>query len=185
MDKKVEGPKVLLNAVVFGDNEVDTSATDDVMLITDRQIKSQVDQEKLKKEEAARKKKLARREREEAALAAQKGPEAVKELAVASQGKSKATLSESGDILIENFDLTFGACQLMQDAELKLSKGKRYGLVGRNGAGKSTLLRALHSRSLVLPEGVSLLHVEQVRDSQSIRPDIKLETGSHSNWTVE
>ena len=86
MDKKVEGPKVLLNAVVFGDNEVDTSATDDVMLITDRQIKSQVDQDKLKKEEAARKKKLARREREEAALAAQKGPEAVKELAVASQG---------------------------------------------------------------------------------------------------
>jgi len=161
MDKKVEGPKVLLNAVVFGDNEIDTSATDDVMLITDRQIKSQVDQDKLKKEEAARKKKLARREREEAALAAQKGPEAVKELAVASQGKSKATLSESGDILIENFDLTFGACQLMQDAELKLSKGKRYGLVGRNGAGKSTLLRALHSRSLVLPEGVSLLHVEQ------------------------
>ena len=86
MDKKVEGPKVLLNAVVFGDNEIDTSATDDVMLITDRQIKSQVDQDKLKKEEAARKKKLARREREEAALAAQKGPEAVKELAVASQG---------------------------------------------------------------------------------------------------
>ena len=57
----------------------------------------------------------------------------------------------------------------MQDAELKLAKGKRYGLVGRNGAGKSTLLRALHSRSLVLPEGVSLLHVEQVRDIQTIR----------------
>ena len=53
----------------------------------------------------------------------------------------------------------------MQDAELKLAKGKRYGLVGRNGAGKSTLLRALHSRSLVLPEGVSLLHVEQARDN--------------------
>ena len=65
---------------------------------------------------------------------------------MASQGKSKATLSDSGDILIENFDLTFGACQLMQDAELKLSKGKRYGLVGRNGAGKSTLLRALHRK---------------------------------------
>ena len=34
-------------------------------------------------------------------------------------------------------------------------------MVGRNGAGKSTLLRALDSRSLTLPEGVSLLHVEQ------------------------
>ena len=36
MDKKVEGPRVLENAVVFGDSEVDTSATDDVMMITDR-----------------------------------------------------------------------------------------------------------------------------------------------------
>ena len=36
MDKKVEEPKLLLNAVVFGDDEVDTSATDDVMMVTDR-----------------------------------------------------------------------------------------------------------------------------------------------------
>ena len=67
----------------------------------------------------------------------------------------------SGDILIENFDLTFGSCQLVCDGELSLAKGKRYGLVGRNGAGKSTLLRALDSRSLQLPSNISLLHVEQ------------------------
>jgi len=161
MDKKVEAPKVLASAVVFGDSEVDNSAIDDVMMITDRQVKSQVDQDKLKKEEKARAKKLARREREEAAAAAEKGPDAVKELAVASQAISKTHRSENGDIVIENFDLTFGSTELMCDAELNLAKGRRYGLVGRNGAGKSTLLRALHSRSLVLPEGVSLLHVEQ------------------------
>ena len=74
-----------------------------------------------------------------------------KDLAVASQATSKATVSLSGDILIENFDLTFGANQLIKNAELNLAKGKRYGLVGRNGAGKSTLLRALESRSLRLP----------------------------------
>jgi len=45
----------------FGDNEIDTSPTGDVMLITDI-------------------------EREEAALAAQKGSEATRELAVALQG---------------------------------------------------------------------------------------------------
>merc|ERR1711953_1218428 len=74
MDKKVEEPKLLLNAVVFGDDEVDNSAIDDVMMVTDRQVKSQVDQAKLKKEEAARQKKKAKRDREEAAAAAQKGP---------------------------------------------------------------------------------------------------------------
>ena len=77
----------MASAVVFGDSEVDNSAIDDVMMITDRQVKSQVDQDKLKKEEKARAKKLARREREEAAAAAEKGPDAVKELAVASQVK--------------------------------------------------------------------------------------------------
>ena len=30
--------------------------------------------------------------------------------------------------MIENFDLTFGANNLIQDAELNLAKGKRYGL---------------------------------------------------------
>ena len=164
----------MASAVVFGDSEVDNSAIDDVMMITDRQVKSQVDQDKLKKEEKARAKKLARREREEAAAAAEKGPDAVKELAVASQVKFSLTLksqkdsiyfskkvknlikilleqaiskthrSENGDIVIENFDLTFGSTELMCDAELNLAKGRRYGLVGRNGAGKSTLLRALH-----------------------------------------
>ena len=42
-------------------------------------------------------------------------------------GTLKATLSESGDIFTENFDL-IGAWQLMQDAELKLSTSRRYGL---------------------------------------------------------
>ena len=41
-------------------------------MVTDRQVKSQVDKEKLRKEEKARAKKLARREREDAAAAAVK-----------------------------------------------------------------------------------------------------------------
>lgn len=77
------------------------------------------------------------------------------------QSTTKGQLSTTGDIVIDNFDLTFGSVQLIQGAELNLAKGKRYGLVGRNGAGKSTLLRALESRSLQLPSNISLLHVEQ------------------------
>ena len=87
--------------------------------------------------------------------------ELMKEQAVASQAKTKSAISMSGDILIENFDLTFGAQQLIQNAELNLAQGKRYGLVGRNGAGKSTLLRALDARGLSLPTNITVLHVEQ------------------------
>jgi ATP-binding cassette subfamily F protein 3 len=85
----------------------------------------------------------------------------MKEQAVASQAKTKSAVSMTGEILIENFDLTFGAQQLIQNAELNLARGKRYGLVGRNGAGKSTLLRAMDSRGLSLPTNISVLHVEQ------------------------
>lgn len=72
-----------------------------------------------------------------------------------SAGKSK-------DIKIDTFDLYVGDGQrILSDAQLTLSFGHRYGLVGQNGIGKSTLLRALSRRELNVPKHVSILHVEQ------------------------
>lgn len=50
---------------------------------------------------------------------------------------------------------------LLQGAELSLTFGRRYGLIGRNGLGKTTLLKMLASRSLRVPPHISILHVEQ------------------------
>ena len=54
------------------------------------------------------------------------------------QALSKQSKVESGgvastDIKIENFDIAFGGRVLLSNAELSLSYGRRYGLVGRNG----------------------------------------------------
>lgn len=49
----------------------------------------------------------------------------------------------------------------MQNANLLLSFGRRYGLVGRNGLGKTTLLRMISERQLAIPSHISVLHVEQ------------------------
>ncbi|PFH36268.1 ATP-binding cassette sub-family F member 1 [Besnoitia besnoiti] len=46
-------------------------------------------------------------------------------------------------ILVDNFSVAVAGRELLKDAQLKLMKGRRYGLVGRNGIGKSTLLSAL------------------------------------------
>ena len=69
---------------------------------------------------------------------------------------------KSKDIKLDGFDLYVGDGQrILSDAQLTLSFGRRYGLVGQNGIGKSTLLRALSRRELNVPKHISILHVEQ------------------------
>lgn len=65
------------------------------------------------------------------------------------------------DIKIEGFDVAFGDKVLLKGADLSLTFGRRYGLVGRNGLGKSTLLSMIYGRQLVIPAHLSILHVEQ------------------------
>ena len=55
------------------------------------------------------------------------------------------------DIRLEGFDVAFGEKVLLKNADMTLTYGRRYGMVGRNGLGKSTLLRMMSSRQLVLP----------------------------------
>ena len=96
----------------------------------------------------------------------------------------------SRDILVVNFSMAYGANVLLENADIKLGRGRRYGLVGRcarrlarvlfpkfvrcltvfrccsplhsNGMGKTTLLRHI-SRGEVekFPKDVSVMHVEQ------------------------
>lgn len=69
--------------------------------------------------------------------------------------------NRSADIRIENFDVSFGDRVLLQNADLILAFGRRYGFVGRNGLGKTTLLRMISSKQLQIPSHISVLHVEQ------------------------
>ncbi|KAJ3131479.1 hypothetical protein HK100_006308 [Physocladia obscura] len=74
---------------------------------------------------------------------------------------SSAAESRSKDIRIENFDIHFAGKKILTGANLSMSYGRRYGLVGKNGIGKSTLLRAIAHGELLLPSHIRILHVEQ------------------------
>ena len=53
--------------------------------------------------------------------------------ALSKQSKTDSEGVANTDIKIENFDIAFGGRVLLSNAELSLSYGRRYGLVGRNG----------------------------------------------------
>jgi ATP-binding cassette subfamily F protein 2 len=67
----------------------------------------------------------------------------------------------SRDIVMSNVSILYHGIPLMQDTDLSLAYGRRYGLVGKNGAGKTTFLRALISRALPIPENISIYSVEE------------------------
>lgn len=67
----------------------------------------------------------------------------------------------STDIHIDGLDLAFGGMPLLEGATLKITTGRRVGIIGRNGCGKTTLMRAIARRELPLPEDMDIVYVEQ------------------------
>lgn len=64
------------------------------------------------------------------------------------------------DIKIE-VSLSIKGKPIVDDQELVIERGKKYGLVGRNGIGKTTLLKALKKRRFGMPKGIKIHMIEQ------------------------
>lgn len=81
-------------------------------------------------------------------------------------GRGINTISSSVDnIHLQNVSLAFSGNELLQNATIQISKGKRYGLIGRNGTGKSTLLRRLANKSIPgFPLSIRVFLVQQQID---------------------
>jgi ATP-binding cassette subfamily F protein 2 len=65
----------------------------------------------------------------------------------------------SRDIKIDGFSITFHGVELMNDTQLELNCGRRYGLIGLNGCGKSTLLSCLGRREVPIQEHIDIYHL--------------------------
>lgn len=66
------------------------------------------------------------------------------------------------DLHIHGIAISVGNSKLLENANLDIVVGRRYGLIGRNGAGKTTLLRHLADRELEgIPASMQILHIEQ------------------------
>ena len=65
------------------------------------------------------------------------------------------------DVKIQSFSISVGGNQLLQDCELELCQGCRYGLIGENGSGKSNVLAAIAQRDVPLPSHVDVFHLHE------------------------
>jgi len=65
------------------------------------------------------------------------------------------------DIKLTKMYLQYHQANLLEEADLNLNYGNRYGLVGRNGCGKSVLLTALAQGAFELPQGLTKYHLDK------------------------
>lgn len=81
----------------------------------------------------------------------------------------KGVDARSRDINVQNFTLQHMGAVMLDETEVVLNHGNRYGLIGRNGCGKSTLLMALGARAVPIPRGIDIFFLdEEVEPSETI-----------------
>jgi len=65
-----------------------------------------------------------------------------------------AATPKSRDIHITSFSVSYYGRSLVQETDLELNYGRRYGLIGSNGSGKSTILSAIADREVFIPDHI-------------------------------
>ena len=74
---------------------------------------------------------------------------------------SKKQHRNERDISVENLTMTYHGAPLIEEAELSLNYGNRYGFIGRNGCGKSTFMNVIGARCIPIPDGIDMYHVKE------------------------
>jgi len=67
----------------------------------------------------------------------------------------------SMNVKFEAFSIQVGGNQLVNDSNMELIPGCRYGLIGDNGSGKSNVLSAIAQRDVPLPDHVDVYHLHE------------------------
>mmetsp|Transcript_7646 Transcript_7646/g.18892 ORF Transcript_7646/g.18892 Transcript_7646/m.18892 type:complete len:830 (-) Transcript_7646:38-2527(-) len=81
----------------------------------------------------------------------------------------KGVDARARDINVANFTLQHMGAVLLDDSQVVLNHGNRYGLIGRNGCGKSTLLKALGARAIPIPNSIDIFFLkEEVEPSDTM-----------------
>ena len=82
------------------------------------------------------------------------------EIVVTYESKGKKMHANTRDINVGGFTVAFHGKNLVEETDLVINYGRRYGFIGPNGSGKSTVMKAIAARSIPIPESIDMYFLD-------------------------
>jgi ATP-binding cassette, subfamily F, member 2 len=73
----------------------------------------------------------------------------------------KGIHANARDINVGGVTVTFHGKPLIEDTEIIINYGNRYGFIGPNGSGKSTIMKAIAARAIPIPDSLDIYFLDQ------------------------
>jgi len=76
------------------------------------------------------------------------------------EAKKGALHANTRDINVSGVTVTFHGKSLVEDTNLVINYGNRYGIIGPNGSGKSTIMKAIAARAIPIPDSLDIYFLD-------------------------
>jgi len=82
------------------------------------------------------------------------------EIVVTYESKNVKIHANARDINVGGVTVAFHGRPLIEETDIVINYGNRYGLIGPNGSGKSTVMKAIAARSIPIPEAIDIYFLD-------------------------
>lgn len=83
------------------------------------------------------------------------------DIVVTYESKAGKLHANTRDINVGGVSVNFHGKPLIEETELVINYGNRYGFIGPNGSGKSTVMKAIAARSIPIPDAIDIYFLDQ------------------------
>lgn len=81
-------------------------------------------------------------------------------ISVTYENKKGALHANTRDVNVSGVTVTFHGKPLIEDTDLVINYGNRYGFIGPNGSGKSTIMKAISARAVPIPDALDIYFLD-------------------------
>ena len=82
------------------------------------------------------------------------------EIVVTYEAKKGALHANSRDVNVGGVTVAFHGKNLIEETNIVINYGNRYGFIGPNGSGKSTIMKAIAARAIPIPDGLDIYFLD-------------------------